>query len=81
MGHKIYVWGSSSTSMAYVPQTSYTSAYVGNIPIQGYTTSGSFVPMTASCVIEVTVDADNDIVNWQFHGNQAGCAPYANRLE
>lgn len=81
MGHKIYIWGDSSQSMIYLPQTSYTTAYVGNVPIQSATTSGSFVPMTESCIIQVTVDSSDDIISWQFRGNQAGCAPYARQIQ
>ena len=81
LGHKIYIWGSTSQSMMYMPQTSYTTAYVGNVPIQSTTTSGAFIPMTASCIIQVAVDSSDDISSWQFRGNQAGCAPYAYRIQ
>lgn len=80
MGQTIYVWTNAFSSSYVVPQTQTTTGYVGTTPIYGTTTSYTTQTINAQCVIEVGVDDDDTIQNFQYRGNQVGCQPYASRL-
>ena len=44
-------------------------------------TTNRFVEGTSyGCKIRVIVDAQDNITNWDFEGNEGGCGPYASRL-
>lgn len=81
MGDHLYVWSTNRTGLLPVTSLSTTTGSVGGMPYYGNTTSTGFMPMQMQCTIELAVDRSNRITHYQWHGNPAGCAHYANRLE
>lgn len=80
MGTKIYVWSSSHQGVMPMPSTSTTTGYVGGAPVYGQTTGTTWVPLNAQCSIQLAVDADGTIKQYQWRGNQPGCRSYARML-
>ena len=79
-GRKVYVWGNQSQQTLILPETNYTTAFVGGQPVTLQNTQ--FVPtnLNFSCRIRAIVNDQDIIEAWDYRGNQGGCAPYARRL-
>ena len=79
MGKTIYVWKDSYTRSYVVPQKQTTKGTVGYTRYSETTTTYITETINVQCVIEVIVD-DNDIIQqWQVNDKDS-CNSYASRL-
>ena len=76
MGDTIYVW--STDHQAYLPTVTGTYGNVGGVGFSQNTYG--LMGVRAQCVIQLGVDANGTIKNWQYHGNPIGCRNYARAL-
>jgi hypothetical protein len=80
LGDTIYVWSSNHSGVLPMTTMSSTSGMVGTMPVYGSTTGTAFVPVSFNCTIQIGVDANGTIKNYQWSGNNAGCRNYASAL-
>jgi hypothetical protein len=76
----VYYWGSSSSGVMYVPQSTTTSGYVGNTPVYASTSYNQAVPINYNCNIQIAADSLGTIKRWQYNGNLGGCRGYIEGL-
>lgn len=76
----IMVWGSRGIGAYSVPQTAYSTGYVGNYAYYGQTQYNQTVYYEQKCEIKLICDSENTILTWQYKGNLAGCNPYISSI-
>lgn len=76
----VYVWGNRSVGAYSMPQTAYTSGYVGNQYYTAQTQYNQTVYYDHQCEIKLVCDSSDTIITWQYRGNIAGCNQYISNL-
>ena len=85
--HDLYIWDSDEQVSIAMPITTYTAGtvapYDGSFNINSGTSTTTYVPQTFNlkCKINVEVDDEDKIINWQLEGDSDGCYQVAEALK
>jgi hypothetical protein len=80
LGDTIYVWESNRHGIMVLPTVTSTTGDVGGVPVAMNTYGSETVPTHQQCKIQIAVDSNGTIKNYQWFGNNSGCAPYLKAL-
>jgi hypothetical protein len=80
LGDTIYVWESNRHGVMVLPTVTSTTGDVGGVPVAMNTYGSETEPTHQQCKIQMAVDPKGTIKNYQWVGNDSGCAPYLKAL-
>lgn len=80
MGDTVYIWSTNQNVSMPLMTSSTTTGHIGGTPVYGTTSQLQFVPMAFACTVQLAVNPDRMIKNYQWEGNQGGCRRYSSRF-